>query len=139
MTDNELLLEISNIMHTQLQPIVDRLDQLEERMDRLEARIDSLETRVTALENRMDKVELEITEAKTLLENRIDKSELEIREVKMLIETQLLPMQKELSAYGMSTYRRYEKATNQTESMEQDLHILMRVVAEHSKELSRPS
>lgn len=114
MTDNELLLEISNIMHTQLQPIVDRLDQLEERMDALEARV-------------------------TALENRMDKSELEVREVKTLIETQLLPMQRELSAYGMSTYRRYEKATNQTESMEQDLHILMRVVAEHSKELSRPS
>lgn len=121
MTDNELLLEISNIMHTQLLPIVDRLDQLEERMGRLETRMDALEARVTALENRMDK------------------SELEVREVKTLIETQLLPMQKELSAYGMSTYRRYEKATNQTESMEQDLHILMRVVAEHSKELSLPS
>lgn len=73
------------------------------------------------------------------LEERMNRSERETQKVKTLIEAHLLPMQRELSAYGMSTYRRYETVSGQTESMEQDLHILMRVVAERSKELSKPS
>ena len=67
MTDNELLVAISDMMELHLQPVCQRLDKLdgrlgklEHRMERLEQRMDHLESRVDGLEKRIDGLEKRI-------------------------------------------------------------------------------
>lgn len=126
MTNDELLLQISNAMQIQLHPVNERLDRINTQMGKLEEGIGSLEKQMNSMGNRMD-----------LLESGTEKLESQIKQTEVLIEDQVLPMQRELSSYGASVYRRYEEAADQTAVMEKNLQVLMHVVAEHSGKLEQ--
>lgn len=135
MTNNELLLEITNIIGLQLQPVNEKLDRIDTLIGKLEKRMDSLEDRMHSLENRVASLESKVAS----LENGVKKSKQQIKQLKIIIEDQVLPMQRELSSYGSSVYRRYEEAADQTAVMEKNLQVLMQVVAEHSGKLEQLS
>lgn len=126
MTDNELLLAISDLMEkkleSKLEPIRNdinelktavnnltiRMDRLEARMDSLETRMDSLEIRVTSLENRVTKLELHI-------ENVTDKN------IQLLAENY------------MPAAKKYETETAKIGSIQMDIEIMKDVIREHSE------
>lgn len=84
MSDNELLLAISNIVQTQLEPLKQ-----------------------------------------------------DIQETKILLENDILPRLSNIEACYTSTYRRYAAGIEQIKSMQADMDILKKVVAEHSEKLQR--
>lgn len=119
MTDNELLLAISDLMEKKLEsklaPIRNDIKELktsvknlETRMDRLESRMDNLEDRVTSLENRTTKLELHI-------ENTTDKN------IQLLVENY------------MPAAKKYETETSKIGSMQMDIEIMKDVIREHSE------
>lgn len=142
MTDNELLLEISDIMQMQFQPVCEKLDRIDDRIGSLESRLgfvekrlDSLESRLDSLESRMDFVESQLNDFKA----QMNGFNIRLEKVEFSIETEVLPLQRELSSYGLSTYQRYQDSVEKIELLEKNQQVLMRVVAEHSKELKRLS
>lgn len=86
MTDNELLLAISNIVQSQVEPIKH-----------------------------------------------------DIRDTKLLIENEVMPRLNTIESCYTSTYRRYAAGVNQIETLQADVDIIKKVVAEHSEKLQKIS
>lgn len=86
MTDNELLLAISNVVQAQIEPL---------RKD--------------------------------------------INDTKLLLENDVLPRLQNIESCYTSTYRRYASGIEQIESIQSDVQILKKVVAEHSEKLQKIS
>lgn len=84
MTDNELLLAISNVVQSQIEP----------------------------------------------LKSNINKT-------KLLLENDVLPRLQNIESCYTSTYRRYANGIEQIESLQSDVQILKKVVAEHSETLQK--
>lgn len=73
--NNELKEMLESVIHTALEPVIERLDKLEGRFDKLEGRFDKLEDRFDALEGRFDKLEVEFSSFRTEVNTRFDKLE----------------------------------------------------------------
>lgn len=86
MTDNELLLAISNIVQAQIEPLKH-----------------------------------------------------DIRDAKLLIENDVMPRLNTIESCYTSTYRRYATGVNQIETLQADVDIIKKVVAEHSEKLQKIS
>lgn len=86
MTDNELLLAISNIVQAQIKPLKQ-----------------------------------------------------DIEDVKLLLENDVLPRLNTIESCYTSTYRRYASGINQIESMQNDIEVMKKVIAEHSEKLQKIS
>ncbi len=75
MTNEELLLAMSEMMDTKLaaslKPIENRLDRMDERLDRIEVRLDRVEERLDHVEERLDRVEERLDH----VEERLDRVE----------------------------------------------------------------
>lgn len=68
MTDNELLLAISNMMDEKLK---NNLAPIENRLTNIENKVSTIEHRLTDVENRLANVESDTSTTKLLLENEI--------------------------------------------------------------------
>lgn len=137
MTDQELLLAISDIMDkkikSELQPVRDELkmmnDNIQQRINtleqRLDARIDSLEQRLDAridsLEQRIDALEVRVNSIELHLENVTD------RNIQLLAENYL------------PAAKRYEKATAAIDAMQVDIDLMKDVIRNHSEQLQQIS
>ncbi|MBC6678624.1 hypothetical protein [Zhenpiania hominis] len=122
MTDNELLVAISDMMELHLQPVCQRLDKLDSRIDRLESRVDGLEEMLTSLDNYV----------------RID-MDTRLKHVELTVENRMLPVLLDLRSCYKDTYERYRKWADHLEGMNQDVILLKRTVTEHSKKLEQLS
>jgi len=120
MTDNELLLALSNMMDKKLEPIHGRLDSMEGRLDRMEVRLDSMEGRLDRVEVRLDGVEVRLDKMEGRLdkmEGRLDKLESEVsalhvgqlemkKDIKQMDKKVSDTYQLALEAWGQSTENR---------------------------------
>lgn len=86
MTDNELLLAISNIVQAQIEPIKN-----------------------------------------------------DIRDIKITLENDISPRLQNIESCYTSTYKRYKSGINQIETMQSDIDIMKKVIAEHSEKLQKIS
>lgn len=100
MTDNELLVAISDMMELHLQPVCQRLDKLDSRIDRLESRVDGLEEMLTSLDNYV----------------RID-MDTRLKHVELTVENRMLPVLLDLRSCYEDTYERYRKWADHLEGM----------------------
>ncbi len=163
MTDNELLLAISNIVQTHIEPlkvgmeelkqdvqelqarvgrVEQRLDKVEQRLDKVEQRLDKVEQRLDKVEQRLDKVEQRLDD----LERRFDDQEQRIwrleqaqQRTNLLLENDIIPRLQTIEACYTSTYYRYVEEIEDIGRMKEDLSILKKVVAEHSEKLKKIS
>ena len=166
MTDNELLLAISNIVQSYTNPIQQQLQDTEARLDtkidalqnHLEGRISSVETKLESrinsveakLESRISSVETKlesrISSVEAKLENKINALDLElkqtqgdVKQIQILLENDVLPRLQNIESCYISTYQRYTDNVLQVETLQSDVDILKNVVAEHSEILQRIS
>lgn len=136
MTNEELLLEMSNIMQVQLQPVRQQLDNLDQHMDGLEnyiksdmaPRLKRVEADVGTLNIRVGNLEKEMGDLKS-----------EVGDLRLTAENQIVPSLTDLSSCYVDTYVRYSKWADRIEGMDQEMGILKRVVSEHSKKLENLS
>lgn len=131
MTDNELVLVISDMMDkkldTKLSPIGNQINGLENQMNRFENRMDGLENKVDGLENRMDGLESKVNG----LENQLHRIEVD------LLENNVLPRLCTIESCYTDTYNRYKDYADKMEMVFDDTELLKKVVAEHSEKLQR--
>ena len=118
MTDNELLLAISNMMDNKLDS---RLKPIEEDIKSLKSDVSSLKSDVSSLKSDVLK-----------LNN-------ELHNVKLFQENVLLPRLNTIEACYTSTYDRYKKYADRMEANFDDTELLKKVVTEHSEKLQKIS
>lgn len=109
MTNNELLLAISNMIDTKFEAISAKIDK----------RFEAFEKRLDTIEKRLDTVEKDIKDIKFTLENEIE------------------PRLQNIENCYLTTFERYQAGVEQIDSMQMDVNILKKVVEEHSKTLEK--
>lgn len=118
MTDNELLLAISDIVGKNSKRLEKRIDRLDEKIDcveeRLSARIDALDLKIDAVDNRLSK---------------------EIKLIKLEMENFYKPCMKELVAYQKSTYERYQREADRMDALEMNVSVMQNVLKEYGVKL----
>ena len=147
MTDNELLLAISNMLDTKLKPLdvrlenlEDRLENLEDRLENLEGRLENLEGRLEQVEDRLEKLEgrLEQVEGQiVLISNWMVQIDDRTKKLEVLIEYDIKPRLQNIESCYTSTFDRYKRGVEQIETMQSDVDIMKKVLEDHSKKLQK--
>ena len=159
MTDNELLLAISNMMDTKLEPVNKEIQELKgeilwikgdvkglkEDVEVLKEDVKGLKEDVEVLKEDVkglkEDVEVLKEDVKGLKEDvevlKEDVSDLKIRvkKIELTQETQILPQLNTIQACYTSTYERYKVSVDDYETMKQDISVLKNVVEQHSEKL----
>ena len=120
MSDNELLLAISNMMDKKLKPVNDRLEKIEN-------------TQKNDILPRLDK--LESAQKRTELAQK--KMELALKKMALIQENDILPRLQNIEECYISTYERYQSGAMQIEAMQSDIDVIKKVVTGHSGKLQK--
>ncbi|MBR1390587.1 MAG: hypothetical protein IJ567_03935 [Lachnospiraceae bacterium] len=72
-----------------------------------------------------------------IVQSQIEPLKTDIHDTKLLLENNLLPRLQNIESCYTSTYRRYSSAVEQIDSIQSDVQILKKVVAEHSEKLQK--
>lgn len=140
MTNEELLLAMSEMMDVKLaanlKPIESRLDRMDDRLERIEVRLDRVEERLDRVEERLDRVEERLDRA----EKRLDRVENKVVKIKVdLLENNVVPRLNTIEACYTSTYQRYQDYADQMNSVFENIKLLNQTVISHSQILKKIS
>ena len=135
MTDNELVLSISELLDKKLKPIDSKFEKIEAKLEQIETRLEKVETRLEELETRLEKVETKLEE----LETRLEELETRVKKLELLHENDVLPRVSTIEECYISTYERYKENVEHIEAMRSDIDIIKRVLLEHSEKLKKIS
>lgn len=123
MSDNELLLAISELMDKKLaaglKPVEGKLDRMENRLDGMENRLDRMENDLQSVKNELQGVENEL------------------QGVKLFQENVILPRLNTIESCYTDTYNRYRMYVDKMDAVFVDVDLLKKVVAEHSEKLEK--
>ena len=108
MTDNELLLAISSM----IDPLREDFNSMKEDLNSMKKDLNSVKEDMQETKERVKKVEL-------TLENKV------------------LPRLNTIEACYISTFNRYKEHVETYDSMKQDIHVIKKVVMEHSERLQK--
>lgn len=145
MTDNELLLSISNIMDKKLYPLEQRMDVFDEKLDKLEkkltTKIDSVEQNLNSkidtveqnLNSKIDTVEQNLNSRIDTVEQNLKHS---IRLINLTLENNVVPRLNEIENCYISTSERYQRETDKIISLDTDMSVAKSVLLEHSNKLA---
>ena len=135
MTDNELVLSISELLDKKLKPIDSKFEKIEAKLEQIETRLEKVETRLEEIETRLEKVETKLEE----LETRLEELETRVKKLELLHENDVLPRVSTIEECYISTYERYKENVEHIEAMRTDIDIIKRVLLEHSEKLKKIS
>ena len=149
MKDNELLLAISNLLDSKLDPINDKINQMsdkiiriEDRLSNVEDRLSNVEDKIIRMDNRLSDVEGRLTnvEGKIIQMNTsLSRVEDKIIRIELMQENDLLPRLQNIESCYTSTYERYKNSVSDYGAMQQDITIMKQVITEHSEKLHKIS
>lgn len=128
MTDNELLLAISNIMDKKIEP--------------LQGEIGEMKGEIVEMKGDIAKMKGEIVEMKgEIVEMKGDITKLQgnYRKISLQLENNVIPHLNELSSCYTSTFQRYSSQLGKMDAYSQDMILLKEVVMEHSEKLKQLS
>lgn len=157
MSDNELLLAISEMMDTKLDakfaPIEDSITRIEDRVSGIEDRVSGIEDKVIRIEDRVSGIEDRVSgiedkvsgiedrvsgiedrvsgieDSVTSIESRVTRIEVD------LLENNVLPRLNTIESCYTDTFNRYKDGAEHMSSVVEDVALLKKVVAEHSEKL----
>ena len=108
MTDNELLLAISSMI------------------DPLREDFNSMKEDLNSMKNDLNSVKEDMQETKE-----------RVKKVELTLENKVLPRLNTIEACYISTFNRYKEHVETYDSMKQDIHVIKKVVMEHSERLQK--
>ena len=108
MTDNELLLAISSMI------------------DPLREDFNSMKEDLNSVKNDLNSVKEDMQETKE-----------RVKKVELTLENKVLPRLNTIEACYISTFNRYKEHVETYDSMKQDIHVIKKVVMEHSERLQK--
>jgi len=164
MTNNELLLSMSNLLDAKLKPLNDTVNKIDTTINEdVLPRIQNLETtvnnemlpRIQRLETtindeilpRIQRLETTVNDVMfprfLKLETFINKDigpkiiqiEFSIKKIEVTNENKILPRLNTIESCYLSTFERYKKGIEQLDSMQVDVDVLKNVVQKHSHQL----
>lgn len=135
MSDNELLLAISDMMDKKLKPIHTDIRELQKDMSEVKTDVAELKTDVRELQEDMSKVKADILDLQVTVGNM----QINMKKMQIQMEMDFSPRLQNIESCYLSTYQRYSKGTEQIDSMQMDIDVLKSTVIEHSEKLQRIS
>ena len=114
MKDNELLLAISNIVRSQIEPIRRDIEDIKQDVKDQKQDIEDIKQDVESLKQ-------------------------DVRNLNLKMENDILPRLNTIEACYTSTYERYANGIDQLDALQSDTDILKKVVAEHSEKIKKIS
>ena len=114
MKDNELLLAISNIVRSQIEPIRRDIEDIKQDVKDQRQDIEDIKQDVEGLKQ-------------------------DVRNLNLKMENDILPRLNTIEACYTSTYERYANGIDQLDALQSDTDILKKVVAEHSEKIKKIS
>ncbi len=159
MTDNELLLAISNMMDTKLEPVnkeiqglkgeilgikedvkglKEDVEVLKEDVKGLKEDVEVLKEDVKGLKEDVEvlKEDVEVLKGDVeVLKEDVSDLKIRVKKIELTQETQILPQLNTMQACYTSTYERYKVSVDDYETMKQDISVLKNVVEQHSEKL----
>ena len=158
LTDNELLLAMSELMDKKLEPVKKQLavvtkdvellkiqtrkiDPLIEKTNKIDeliektSKIDELIEKTSKIDELIEKT----NKIDALVEkvSKIDALEERTSRIELLLENDVLPRLQNIEACYTSTYRRYVSEVERMDALQADMDIVKKVVAEHSAKFQR--
>ena len=124
MTDNELLLAMSEMMKSQMEPFKEEMREM------------ITETVKSEMEPFKEEVREMITET---VKTEIEPLEKDVKEMKLLIENDVLPRLQNIESCYVTTYEIFRNKAEQIDTMQTDVDMLKLVVTEHSEKLQKIS
>ncbi len=121
MTNNELLLAISDMMDTklraELQPLRNEMKDFKDEMQ-------------SGMQDFKDEMRSEMQDFK-------DEMQSGVHQIKLFQENIILPRLDTIESCYLDTYRRYRDNADRMEAVFEDVGIMKKVLAEHSKQLQK--
>ena len=147
MTDNEILLALSNIIEpvrTDIQEIKADVKKLEQKVGALE---ESTDHKLQSLEERMDhklqsleeRMDHKLQTLETNMNHELQTLNHRLRKIELTQENEILPRLRTIEACYISTYDRYKESVEEHDRMKEDISLLKDVVTEHSIKLQKIS
>ena len=137
MSDNELLLAISNMMDVKLKaglaPIKNDVQEIKQDVHNLKSRMQSMESRMQSMENRMQNVENEVCQIK----NELRQVKNEVHQIKLCQENVILPRLNTIEACYTEIFKRYKDNADKMDAAFEDIALLKETVAEHSEQIQK--
>ncbi len=157
MSDNELLLAISEMMDSKIAPIRKELRDTKDELktdnavlrtefkgdianlrSELKTDIGNLRSELkTDIANLRSELKGDITAVRSELKGDIESLRSELGSVKLTLENDIRPRLQNIEDCYISTYKRYQSGINQLEAMQQDIDVIKKVVLEHSEKLNK--
>ena len=154
MTNNELLLEISNMMDVKIgtlhQTVRDEMKEMENSLHgeitglkkEMRSEISGMKSEISGMQNEISGIKNEISGIKNEISGM--KSEMsgmkaDIRALKMQNENDIIPRLQNIESCYLDTSKRFYMELGQMEDLKQDVDVLKKVVAEHSEQLRKIS
>jgi len=150
MTNNELLLAISNIVQTHTDPIKQNVqdmgthleNEIKQAKAHLENEIQFIKDDISSLNSDVSSLKSDVSILKsdvTILKSDVATLKKEQKHTQLLLENEVLPRLQNLESCYTTTYERYASGIQQLDALQCDVDILKSVVAEHSEILQRIS
>ncbi len=122
MTNNELLLAISDMMDKKLDEKLDK--KLDEKLEPIYEKLDK------KLDEKLDK---KLDEKLEPIYEKLDSLEGRVKKIELTQESDIIPRLQNIEACYLSTFERYQKSISDHEAMKQDIALIKKVVLEHSE------
>ena len=144
MSNHELLLAISEMMDSklkaELEPIKRDIQVIKEEQKAFRAELQEVKEEQKTFRAELQEVKeeqkafrAELQEVKAELQEVKD----EVRQIKLCQENEILPRLNTIEACYTSTYNRYKEDAEKMEAAFEDIEMLKKVVADHSKKLQK--
>ncbi len=139
MTNNELLYAMSNMMDTklraELQPLKNEMQDMRSELQSMKSGLQGeLQSMKSDLQGEMQSMKSDLQGEMQSIESGLQK---EIHQIKLCQENVILPRLDTIESCYTDTYRRYRDNADKLEAVFDDVDIMKKVVAEHSKKLQK--
>lgn len=129
MTNNELLLAISDMMDTklkaELQPLRNEMQDMRDEMKYFKGE----------MRNELQNFKDEMRVFKDEMQNFKDEIHSEIHQVRLFQENIIMPRLEMIESCYLDTYRRYRDNADRMDAVYEDVDLMKKVLAEHSRQL----
>ena len=131
MTDNELLLAISNMMDAKLEPVNNEIQGIKGELQGIKGEIRDLKEDVQVLKEDVQVLKEDVQ----VLKEDVADLKIRVKKIELTQEMQILPQLNTIQECYISTYNRYKTSVDDYEEMKLDISVLKNVVAQHSEKL----
>ena len=133
MTDNEMLLALSDLFDKKLKPVKDDVKTLKDDVKILKDDVKTLKDDVGTLKNDVGALKDDVG----VLKDDVGTLKDDVKALKLQNENDILPRLQNIESCYTSTYTRYKNGAEQIEAMQADIDIMKKVISEHSEKLQR--